>query len=92
VQFVRDGDLFKVVSITGPSHNFLGLSFGGQDGAPIDMDIMDIKPDEPKQLLASDVEAQVCEGIDIANKSFGTPYRVSSFRQTRPWWRPTGRW
>ena len=57
--------------------NFLGLAFGGQDGTPIDVDVMDIKPDEPRRLEASDVEAEVCDGIAAANETFGTAYRVN---------------
>ena len=77
MQFIRDGEVFKVVKISGPTHNFLGLAFGGQDGTPIDVDVMDIKPDEPKRLEASEVEAEVCHGIAAANEAFGTAYRVN---------------
>ena len=74
MQFVRDGELFRVISITGPTHNLLGLMFGGQEGDEVDIDVMDIKPDETKQLDATEVKRQVCEGVDAANQAFGTRY------------------
>ncbi len=76
MQFVREGDLFKVISVTGPTHNYLGLMFGGQDGADIDVDVMDIKPNEPKNLNAGEVEQQVRDGVDAANLALGTRYQV----------------
>ena len=57
MQFVRDGEVYKVVKTTGPTHNFLGLMFGGQEGSEIEVDVMDIKPDEPKDLDPADVKA-----------------------------------
>lgn len=76
MQFVQEGDLFKVIHVTGPTHNYLGLMFGGQDGSDIDIDVMDIKPNEPKTLKADDVERQVREGVEAANVAMGTRYRV----------------
>lgn len=76
MQFVRDGELYKVISITGPTHNFLGLMFGGQEGSEIDVDVMDIKPDEPKKLDAGEIKMQVCQGVEAANKALGTRYCI----------------
>ncbi|MGI9493690.1 MAG: hypothetical protein ACR2QF_14930 [Geminicoccaceae bacterium] len=76
MQFVRDGEVYKVFRTTGPTHNFLGLMFGGQKGSEFEVDVMDIKPGEPKDLDPADVKAQVCEGVDAASIAFGTTYRL----------------
>lgn len=83
MQFVRDGDLFKVVSITGPTRNYLGITFGGQEETGIDIDVMDIRPDEPGYLEADDVEAEVLAGVEAANKLLGTSYRVQRIQFVR---------
>ena len=57
MQFVREGDLFKVVSITGPTRNYLGLMFGGQEEADVDIDVMDIRPEEPGRLNSDEVRS-----------------------------------
>ncbi len=76
MQFIRDGELYKVVSVTGPTHNFLGIMFGGQDGEAVEVDIMDIKPSEPKRLVPDEVEEQVLAGVEEANGELGIGYRV----------------
>ena len=83
MQFVREGGLFKVVRVTGPTHNYLGLAFRDQEDAEVEIDVMDIRPGEPTRLKADEVKAEVLAGVDAANRSLGTSYRVRRIQFVR---------
>lgn len=79
MQFIQDGDLYKVVNITGPTHNVLGLEFGGQRNDEVVVDILSPDDQFSRQqptLDATEVAAQVFEGVNNANAKFGSEYRV----------------
>lgn len=58
------GDILQVARITGPTHNFLRLTFARQDGGPVRPTMI---VDQPPALLAEDeVRAAVLQGSDDA--------------------------
>jgi len=78
MQFNFDGELYKVVRITGPTHNYLGLAFmpPGTSGI-VRVEPITLKPDEPVRLRPDEVREKVLEGISEANSELGTSYRPS---------------
>src|SRR4051812_7638194 len=75
MQFIKTGNLFKVVRITGPSHNLLGLEFG----SPIKQIVVEALPIQnggKSVLAAEEVSLHVLEGVKDANAQFGTSYTV----------------
>lgn len=79
MQFIQDGELYKVVKITGPTHNLLGLAFGGQQNDEVVVDILSLEDEASRQqqtLDSAEIEAQVFEGVNTANAEFGTQYCV----------------
>jgi hypothetical protein len=78
LRFSFDGEIYKVVRITGPTHNFLGLAFmqAGVNGT-VRVEPIVLKPGEPVRLRADEVRDKVMEGISEGNAELGTSYRAS---------------
>jgi hypothetical protein len=76
MQFVHDGDFYKVARITGPQHNFLAIRL-----AEIDSDIeiipLPIKLGESMKVNEAAVLGQVKSGLALANKEVGVLYFTS---------------
>jgi len=78
VQFLVDGDVYRVVRITGPTHNMLGLKFVTGD-EPNDLKLEPLSSDADVQgatLRPDEIRHNVLEGVADANRTLGTNYRV----------------
>jgi hypothetical protein len=76
--FSRNGNFFRVVRITGPAHNLLGMAFSyGGEPAPHVRNI-DTARDKLVKLAAEDVIANVLAGVDYANAELGLRLQVSA--------------
>ncbi len=78
MQFHSDGQIYRAVSITGPTHNFLGIEFSSVD---IEIDAVfvepvQLRPSEPVLLASEEVKKWTLEGIQEANEELGTNYRL----------------
>lgn len=61
MKFLRKGDLFCAVRITGPSHNMLGLGFGSRPAAPF---VEELKAPGPRRLSADDIQREASAGAE----------------------------
>lgn len=77
MQFHSDGSTYKVVSITGPTHNFLGVQFTPSDVFPEEVLVepIQLRPTEPVRLTTEEVRHWTLEGIREANEELGLTYR-----------------
>jgi hypothetical protein len=78
MKFIKDGECYKVVRITGPAHNILGLVFADTDfdESKIEMLALDNKKDELAKINAYDVKYYVVLGIGEINKQLNTDYKL----------------
>jgi len=75
VQFLSDGEIYKVVRITGPTHNFLGLAFmQPKTNGIVSVEPITMNAGEIVRLRADEVREQVMEGIKEANAELGANY------------------
>jgi hypothetical protein len=73
MQFSRSGAVVRVVRITGPSHNLLGLELAGQTG---DVEVEEMEVPGTRHLHASDVRQNVQMGVADANDELNTQYAI----------------
>jgi hypothetical protein len=78
MQFHSDGTTYKAVSITGPTHNLLGMEFAASDAVddPVVVEPVHLKPTEPVRLAPGEVQKWVLEGLRQANEELGADYRL----------------
>lgn len=69
--YTRDDNLHRIVRITGPAHNLLGIEFG--DGGLADCTVERLGPAERQtgQLNDDEVKAWVLGAVATANAEFG---------------------
>lgn len=75
MRYSINGDFFRVMHITGPAHNLLGLSFSQGDPGAI---VLERLAGSPERTIDEErlMEA-VLSGVDAANASLKTNYHVS---------------
>lgn len=78
VKFQSDGNAYRAVSITGPTHNLLGIEFATSDAVDdaFVVEPVQLKPTEPVRLTADEVQKWVLEGLRQANEELGADYRL----------------
>lgn len=76
MQFMRDGDFYKVARITGAQHNFLSLRLS-EVRSDIEVVPLPIKLGETVMVSASSVLGQVKSGLALANEELGQEYYIS---------------
>lgn len=77
--FLKD-NLYCITFVTGPRHNYLGLSFS-LEGLCSDIDLRlearVIHADEPVVLSENEVKNMVLEGVERANLEFSCNFKIS---------------
>jgi hypothetical protein len=77
MQFIKRGERFTVIRITGPAHNLLGIEFGnGTPNSEIVVEKLEKQSKEADSLTSEDVQKNVLLGVSEANDQFGTAYVV----------------
>ena len=76
MQFHSEENLYKVVCITGPTHNLLGLEFAKQVGEEVITEPIILNANEPERLSADSVRNAVIMGVERANLDFSTDYQL----------------
>ncbi|QBG97582.1 hypothetical protein [Xanthomonas oryzae] len=76
MQFVKDGDIYKVARITGVQDNILGVTFADQ---ATEVELVALQIDESKKIRTKpdDLLAQVSEGLAEVNAELGKIYFLS---------------
>lgn len=74
MQFIYDGNMCKIVRITSPSHNVLGLVLK-KNGKNSDLEVLDIE-NSHSFFKPETVKSQVLEGLNEANKEFATNFKI----------------
>ena len=70
--FSKRENFWRVIRITGPAHNLLGMAFSyGPMTSPQAINI-DTAKDKPTKIAANDVVTNVLAGVDYANAELGT--------------------
>ena len=88
MQFLKEGEIYKVIRITGSQNNFLGISFSENENSDLQIIELEVKPIEitkpvlkiinpPLLTTKEEIEQQVLAGLDSINESVGTNYRFS---------------
>ena len=78
--FVTDGVVFKAVKITGPTHNYLGLTFSSEPIAEIKIEALVLDEVEPAQLDSKEVCKWVKFGVEQANNDLFASYHVKEIQ------------
>lgn len=80
MQFVFDGKFYKVIKITGPTHNMLGLVLDKDKSHDIETIALKLKMDEKDNIDPLDVKSQVMSGIEAVNHELGVKYTVEKIQ------------
>jgi hypothetical protein len=76
MQFINEAPLYKLVRITGPTHNFLGLELSEDPAEAVSLEALDgINPS--MQLDETEIRTQVRAGIERAKSIFGRDFHVN---------------
>jgi len=77
MQYMQDGEFYKIARITGPRHNMLALALDtGNSDSNILVEAINAGSSSEVRLRPEDVVQKVIEGIREANEQFGTNYSV----------------
>ncbi len=76
MQFIQENDWYKVVRITGPAHNLLGLEFARTVGGPVVIEPLPVKDGQDCRIGADEVRLSVLAGVVEANQCLGSQYCV----------------
>lgn len=81
MQYIFDGELHKIVRITGPRHNMLALGFG-EVKTSTDIEVLDLRRTDDHVVNFSPIEVkrQVLLGIKEINQELGTNYVVNKIQ------------
>ncbi len=74
MQVIKDGDLYKIARITGPTHNFLALRFGLTAGPTPRVEALASR--SGARLDGDALGGEVEKGVADANQRLGTSYQV----------------
>jgi hypothetical protein len=81
VQFINNAPLYKVIRITGPKHNMLGIQFSESPmTSPPIVEALNAEPHASVKLAAGDVVEQVTQGVRLAEQEFGREYHVEKIQ------------
>ncbi len=76
MQFVKDGNVYKVARMTGSQDNILGVSFSEQETA-VEVVEWDVKNDLKARTSSAQVLDQVLSGLKLVNDALGKRYYLS---------------
>jgi hypothetical protein len=74
MRYSLNGDFYRVMRITGPTHNLLGLAFSEGDSQGVTVERLTEAPEQSIDELA--LEKVVTSSVEEANKAFGTGYQL----------------
>ena len=79
MQFLQDGDIYKVIRITGSQDNILGISFHNSSSDTLEVIELSFLEHSSNTIQTSkeEVKLQVLEGLKFINESLGTNYSIS---------------
>jgi hypothetical protein len=80
MRFHKYNEWYRVVHITGPTHNPLGLAFSDQADEQVLVEELGPVGKEVRRLSADAVREHVLKGVGNANLRLGTNYRVSTIQ------------
>jgi len=81
MQFIDTAPLYKLIRITGPGHNLLGLwlASGPTEREP-EVDAVVLNPNEPVRLNAREIVEQVMRGVTDACRELNQPYYIDKIQ------------
>jgi hypothetical protein len=72
MQYTKIGDLHRLVRITGPTHDLLGIEFGGKNPADCIVERLGPSADQRAELSDEEVRGWVLLAVAKANAELGT--------------------
>jgi len=81
MQFIDKAPLYKLIRITGPGHNLLGLwlASGPIEREPEVVAVV-LHPNEPARLDAREIVEQVMRGVADAGRELNQPYYIDKIQ------------
>ncbi len=76
MQFVKDGDVYKIARMTGSQDNILGVSFSEKE-ATVEVVEWGVKPGAKVKSTSKQVLEQVVSGLKLANNDLDKSYHLS---------------
>jgi len=80
MQFIFDGEVYKVIRVTGPSHNLLGISFSNSKNSLVETEILQISDNKNETIFGKDVKEQVLLGLNEINEELDTNYKIKKIQ------------
>ena len=80
MQFIFDGEFYKVTRVTGVSYNFLAISFGENANGLVDIEGLKINDEEKEFIFEKSVKEQVLLGLNEINNELATNYKVEKIQ------------
>ncbi len=78
MQYIIDGEFYKITRVTGPKHNMLGVRFSDTHK---EMEVVDLDFSAKQvNFSASEVKSQVQLGLADVNRELGTKYKISAIQ------------
>jgi hypothetical protein len=75
MQFINEDPLYKIIRVTGPKHNFLGLELSVEPVDNVTLEALDSTNSE-SQLDVDEILIQVRAGLDRARSMFGRDFHI----------------
>jgi hypothetical protein len=72
MQYTKNGGLHRLVRITGPAHNLLGIEFGGENPADCIVERLGTSAGQRTELSDEEVKGWVLLAVAKANAELGT--------------------
>lgn len=79
MQFIKERDYYKVVRITGPSHNLLSIRLSSEECDPV-ITPLPVFDGAPTEIAEDDVYRQVVDGLNSINELLGSRYFISEIQ------------
>ncbi len=80
MQYFKDHNLYKVVRVTGPTHNYLGVSFGAPGIDEVAVEPLKKSGEAGESVDEDELVQAVAAGVRLANATFGTSYQVAGIQ------------
>jgi len=76
MQFIKDGEVFKVARITGSQDNILGVTFASEE-VIVEVKAWEVNKSAKIRSTSKQVLGQVLSGLELVNVTLGSQYFLS---------------
>ena len=76
MQFVKDGDIYKIARMTSSQDNILGVTFASEE-TTVEVEEWAVKKNAKIKSTSEQVLEQVLSGLELVNKNLSKKYYIS---------------